>query len=70
MRNLLYPIRIELKAGESETNYRKFRRTNLDDGRPTLRLLQLIKESMCNYAPIACSALIHGAPAALHYSQN
>jgi hypothetical protein len=36
-RNLPYPIRIELNADELETNYRKFRRTNLDDGRPTLR---------------------------------
>jgi hypothetical protein len=34
--NLPYSIIIELKVGESKINYRKFRRTNLDDGCATL----------------------------------
>jgi hypothetical protein len=31
--NLPYLFKIELKAGELKINYRKFRKTNLDDGR-------------------------------------
>jgi hypothetical protein len=36
MHNLLYPIRIELKAGESETNYWKLRKTTLMMATPLL----------------------------------
>jgi hypothetical protein len=36
-RNMCYLIEIELKVSELETNYQKFRKTNLDDGHPTFR---------------------------------